>query len=45
MNTAFKKEEENHQIEEFKELLKSMGITSYEENIIPMLIEFVSGMI
>ena len=42
VETVFKKEEDNKQIEIFKELLKSMGIASYEENIIPMLIEFVT---
>ena len=42
-NALLMNEEENAQVARIKEIMRNMGITSYEDNVIPMLLEFCSG--
>ncbi|KAK8792511.1 hypothetical protein WA538_000400 [Blastocystis sp. DL] len=43
-NAVFKKEEVNPYIKDMQALLESMNVTSYEENVIPFLLEFYSDL-
>lgn len=39
----YKHEEANQQVEAMKKILKKMDVTSYEDNVIPLLIQFRNG--
>ena len=39
----YKHEEANQQVESMKKILKKMDVTSYEDNVIPLLIQFRNG--
>ena len=42
-NAILVNEEENPDVVRIKNTMASMGITSYEDNVIPMLLEFCDG--
>lgn len=42
-NAILMDEEENSSVVQIKSIMANMGITSYEDNVIPMLLEFCDG--